>query len=270
MDGQLAGQVVQVCFTKFRQLSKQGKPTDSQWTVLSGFLLTGPAGQVELVSLATGTKCQDGATRRACTLPGSLLHDSHAEVLARRGLQLWLLHQAGQARLGQSDYLQSDEEGQCQLKSDWRVTMLSTCLPCGDATIFEKEEEVQDEEDVQPAAKRRRVVVDQNRTGAKPVVAGVDPLGVGTGYHRVGAVRTKPGRGDRTLSLSCSDKILKWNLLGLQGALPGLLLPAPLPLHSFILAGITLTVWRLPWEFHPPLANPFPIISFRKKLLIPG
>ena len=39
----------------------------------------------------------------------------------------------------------------------------------------------------------------------------------GRDYHTsLGAVRTKPGRGDPTRSLSCSDKLLKWRALGLQ------------------------------------------------------
>lgn len=59
-------------------------------------------------------------------------------------------------------------------------------------------------------------VMDVYRTGAKCFGDKEDLKLPGVGYHILGAIRMKPGRGDPTLSVSCSDKIARWITVGLQ------------------------------------------------------
>ncbi|KAG0003343.1 hypothetical protein BGZ79_001115 [Entomortierella chlamydospora] len=55
-------------------------------------------------------------------------------------------------------------------------------------------------------------------------------------YDSVGVLRTKPGRVDSepTMSMSCSDKIARWNVLGLTSALVAPFLLKPIYLQSII------------------------------------
>lgn len=82
------------------------------------------------------------------------------------------------------------------------------------------------------------VVSDINRTGAKCLPHDIkqDKKQPGVDYHIVGVVRTKPGRGDPTLSVSCSDKILRWNYVGIEGALLSIFFSRPIYLSSIVVA----------------------------------
>nr|XP_020819198.1 tRNA-specific adenosine deaminase 1 isoform X2 [Phascolarctos cinereus] len=78
-------------------------------------------------------------------------------------------------------------------------------------------------------------VVDIYRTGAKCVPGGAgDAQKPGVEYHQVGLLRVKPGRGDRTCSMSCSDKLARWNVLGCQGALLMHFLEEPIYLAALV------------------------------------
>merc|ERR1719204_1409839 len=77
---------------EYNSLGKAGKPSPGQWTVLAAVAMV-KGDDVRLISFATGTKCLGGEARKSVAVVGSALHDTHAEVVVRRGLLLWLAKQ---------------------------------------------------------------------------------------------------------------------------------------------------------------------------------
>ena len=59
-------------------------------------------------------------------------------------------------------------------------------------------------------------------------------------YTRLGVLRSKPGRADAppVLSMSCSDKIARWNVLGIQGALASSLVNEPIYIDTIIIGEV--------------------------------
>lgn len=218
----MVDEIVQLVLDLYEKLPRKGKPTKDkkEWTVLSAFVqIQGCKKQV--VALGTGTKCLG---QGEVSFKGDLVHDSHAEVIAKRSFVSYLMDQLLKCQNKQEDdgIFEPLKNGTFRLKDNIHFYFYTSFPPCGDATIAPKIE-IQE-----PENKRLKLETeDIYRTGAKSFLDKQEPL---ADYHVVGAVRTKPGRGDPTLSLSCSDKIAKWCHVGFQGTfLASLLSQAILP-----------------------------------------
>ena len=165
---------------------------------------------------------------------GRVLHDSHAEVLALRGLNYWLLTEVTrmlQDRKGyQSQWLYS--KGCCwkslrsepdkdswppfHLRPNVSIHLLSTEHPCGDASMECLMSELG------PEASRPWqipvLVADESPTSSKAGVEAASTSLYGRAYFSsLGLVRRKPSRPDAepTLSKSCTDKLTVKQLTGL-------------------------------------------------------
>jgi Adenosine-deaminase (editase) domain len=289
------------------KLSSKGKPKETEWTVFAAIVAvesdpteqysegpveTTPRSQQPkrkrwVVSCATGTKC--------CTVPVTnhdgrqnegglhILRDSHAEVLARRGLVRVLWNEVTSLFRRQSspdiagevspDELlleavpSSDKSGSWSFapRRGLQFHLYVSDSPCGDASIYDVRHDPQltATHDDSANLEGDSVMITQKFTGSKVIVCrqhekslAVDDSNpnVTSKYaprcfdihvmrepdkQHTGALRTKSGRSNlashqRSTSMSCSDKLVRWSVLGLQGAFLSQYIVEPLRLTSIV------------------------------------
>ena len=133
-----------VSATLFQYSSLPFAPQPGKHTVLASFALHDThSGRVQLLSLGAGVKCLP-----ASRLPvrGDALHDSHAEVIARRGAIRWLLEEVqrdARARLeeGQNEHsatasaslsawVCARDDGLYALRDNVHLWMYASTVPC--------------------------------------------------------------------------------------------------------------------------------------------
>ncbi|KAH8928256.1 hypothetical protein BT69DRAFT_593897 [Atractiella rhizophila] len=203
-----------------------------EWTVLSAIFLwkCTDTTRLECVSIGTGLKALPSVS--ICP-HGDNLHDMHAEVIARRGFLRWLLVQKNCISKEHS-WLELNDQGKCKLRSEARVGLYSSTLPCGDASMSLLTHK--DEETPVPTAAaefaKREYWGWSSEDLSSPVIRG--RIGYSGPFR--GKLRTKPGRLDSlpTYSMSCSDKILGWSIYGVQGKALSRWFEGPIFIDAFV------------------------------------
>ena len=204
------------------------KPSTGQYTILAGFILVSPE-RHQVISLTTGSKCLP--TNRLSGR-GESVNDSHAEVLARRGALLWFFDEVCRMRNGApgeaSCWIEKDTSGKYRLRDSVRIHMYISTVPCTSikSVVIVCSDHLGGDASMRFLASSQAPEMAQLKDSAPFEPQSPDvPWRGRNNYHCYGTLRTKPGRADSptTASMSCSDKIAAWNVLGLQGALGSLL-----------------------------------------------
>ncbi|ORY31640.1 domain-domain-containing protein [Naematelia encephala] len=219
----LGDEIARAAIDAYAALPKHGKPTIRpngvpEWTILAAIYLVAPSTSSHRlipISLGAGVKVLP-----ASRLPplGDAVHDCHAEVLARRGFVRWLILEAGRVFRGEAhEGVLEWHQGKFGLKRGVETWLYVSALPCGDASTLHTAHHQTADMSSMKSVSASSLIPDPSSLTTTPAAA----IRGRNGYTAYGAIRTKPGRADSvpTISMSCSDKVASWTVLGLQGAL---------------------------------------------------
>ncbi|KAJ1506131.1 hypothetical protein HMI56_000752 [Coelomomyces lativittatus] len=202
-------------------------PENGHRTCLAGIVVEN--GNQELICLAmgTGVKCLNIKSVSICKV-----NDSHAEILCKRAFRRFLLEEVAETIKTDSSFIleyDGNSHIRFRLKPGLKFHFYISQPPCGDASMETLEARVNIESEMEIQRTHfKRMQQDCNFN----LIRGRDV------FYQYGSLRTKPGRSDsiQTYSHSCSDKILLWQCIGIQGALLSQLIPDPIVFDSITIS----------------------------------
>ncbi|OAF68773.1 hypothetical protein A3Q56_03467 [Intoshia linei] len=182
--------------------------------VISGIILSKKdCKSLKLLCVTSGSKTISGAS---IGNNGKKVVDGHAEILARRCFirfilnKIYTLIQKNQNSFTDSEKTINDdvimwnfEKKKFEILPNINIHLYISCAPCGDGRLFSLNS---NKETLRKTHGVLRVKIED---------------GMGTVLPGDISLQTMDGilGGDRILTMSCSDKILLWNAVGMQGAL---------------------------------------------------
>nr|XP_010960369.2 double-stranded RNA-specific editase B2 [Camelus bactrianus] len=190
--------------------------------------------QAQVVVLSSGTKCISGDHIND---QGLVVNDCHAEIVARRALVHFLyaqleLHLSKRREDGERSIFVRSQEGGYRLREDTLFHLYVSTSPCGDARLNSPHEITTDLSSGKHLARKFRGHLRTKIESGEGTVPGCGPA----------AVQTWDGvlLGEQLVTMSCTDKIARWNVLGVQGALLCHFIE-PVYLHSIVVGSLRHT-----------------------------